>query len=70
MARFLPNQLEEGEITWYMELWDNGKRVTTRMPRGMKEGRIPDRNRQLMSTRTLPQDYPGIEPLLLELRSK
>jgi hypothetical protein len=23
---------EEGEITLYVELWDNGKRVTTRMP--------------------------------------
>jgi hypothetical protein len=34
-----------------MELWDNGKRVTKRMPqeRGMKEGRIPERNEQLLS---------------------
>jgi hypothetical protein len=30
----LSKQLEEGELTWYMELWGNGKRVTTWMPVG------------------------------------
>jgi hypothetical protein len=34
MMRFLSKQLEEGEITWYLELRDNGKQVTTRMPVG------------------------------------
>jgi hypothetical protein len=34
MEFFLSKQLEEGEITWYMELLDNGKRETTWMPEG------------------------------------
>jgi hypothetical protein len=34
MEDFLSKQLEEGEVKWYMELWDNGKGETTRMPAG------------------------------------
>jgi hypothetical protein len=36
---------------WYMELWDNGKGVTTRKPRGGGGGwrGMPDRNEQLLS---------------------
>jgi hypothetical protein len=32
MEGFLSEQLEEGEIMWYIDLWDNGKQVTTLMP--------------------------------------
>jgi hypothetical protein len=51
IGRGLPFQTrEKGEITWYMEWWDNGKRVTTRMPRGsMKEESIPGRKALLPS---------------------
>jgi hypothetical protein len=49
MEGFLSKQLKEGEITWYMEFWNNGKRVMTRIL-GRHEGREePDRNRQLLS---------------------
>jgi hypothetical protein len=34
---------------WYMELWDNGKRVTTWIPSGHEGREELDRNRQLMS---------------------
>jgi hypothetical protein len=46
------NNWRKGEITWYMGLWDNAKRVITWMPRGvrgMKKRRIPDRNEKLLS---------------------
>jgi hypothetical protein len=38
MEHFLSKQLKEGEITWYMELWDNGKRVMTWLPGGHEGG--------------------------------
>lgn len=31
---FFPKQLEEGEITWYIQLWDKAKQVMMWMPGG------------------------------------
>jgi hypothetical protein len=46
----LSKQLDELEITCYMEFWYNGKRVKTQMPRrSLKKRRIPSRKRQLLS---------------------
>jgi hypothetical protein len=39
--RVFSKQLEEGEITWYMELWDNGKLVTAGMLSRGHEGGGP-----------------------------
>jgi hypothetical protein len=49
MEGFLSKQLKEGEITWYMELLDNGKRVATWILGGHEGREEPDRNRQLLS---------------------
>jgi hypothetical protein len=38
MEVFLLKQERKGEITWYRELWDNGKRVMIRMPWWGHEG--------------------------------
>jgi hypothetical protein len=38
MEGFLSEELKEWEITWYVELWGNGKQMTIRVAGGGHEG--------------------------------